>query len=116
MLRKSCFYQYKEITREIEKAIYRQKGIEEVIVETAVESDEAGSSGEEIFAMVKEEALRLTRAKDVKLISRVIPDLLGGIRLRWGSIVIDGSIKQRLEKMAGDIGALNGYLEQGLEA
>jgi F0F1-type ATP synthase delta subunit len=51
----------------------------------------------------------LTGAKDVKLIIRVIPDLSGGMRLRWGSTVFDGSIKWRLEKMAGDIGLVREY-------
>jgi F-type H+-transporting ATPase subunit delta len=110
MLRKNCFHCYKRILREIEKAIYRQKGIEEVIVETAVEL-EGG-----ILEAIREKALYLTGARDIKLISRVIPDLIGGLRLRWGGIVLDGSVKRQLEKMARDISALSGYSGQELEA
>jgi hypothetical protein len=104
MLRKNCFYYYKRILREIEKAIYKQKGIEEVIVETAVEP-EGG-----ILETVREKALHLTGAKDIKLTLRVIPDLIGGIRLRWGSIVFDDSIKWRLGKLAE---AISDYSVQG---
>jgi len=110
MLRNHCFYQYQGIVREIEKAINKQNGIEEVIIETAEELQEG------ILEAVKEKALRLTGAKGVKLILRVIPDLIGGVRLRWGSIVLDGSIKWRLEKMAMDMSALSGFSGQELEA
>jgi len=103
MMRNRCFYQYQGIVREIEKAINKQNEIEEVIIETAEELQEG------ILEAVKEKALRLTGAKGIKLILRVIPDLIGGIRLRWGSIVLDGSIKWRLEKMAEDMSALNGF-------
>jgi len=98
ILRKRYFYRYKEILRGIEKVIYKQKGIEEVIVEAAEKPQE------EILDAARKKALCLTGAKDIKLILRVIPDLIGGVRLRWGSIVFDGSIKWRLEKMAADIG------------
>jgi hypothetical protein len=110
MLRKRRFNQYKEILRAIEKEIDKQKGIEEVIIETAEEPQK------EILEAAKEKALRLTGAKDIKLTSRVIPDLIGGIRLRWGSMVFDGSIKWRLEKMAGNISNLSGYFVQEAEA
>ncbi|MDR2702444.1 MAG: F0F1 ATP synthase subunit delta [Spirochaetaceae bacterium] len=110
ILRKNCLRYYKRILREIEKTIYKQKGIEEVIMETAEEPQG------EILSAVREKALLLTGAKDVKLISRVIPDLIGGISLRWGGIVLDGSVKRRLEKMAGDISILSGFSGQKLEA
>jgi hypothetical protein len=108
MIRKRRFNYYKEIIREIEKAIENQKGIKEVILETAETPDA------EILEASREEALRLTGAKGVKLVSRVIPELIGGIRLRWGSTVLDGSIKWRLDKMAAAIGNLNdGFAQRG---
>jgi len=98
MIRKGCFKHYKEIIREIEKIINKQKGIEEVIVETAAEPEE------KLLAAVKENARHITAAKEVKLTLRLIPDLIGGLRLRWGSRVFDGSVQYKLKKMAGAIG------------
>jgi len=98
MIRKGCFKRYKEILREIEKIIYKQKGIEEVIIEAAAEPEE------QLLTAVKENARHITKAKEVKLTVRLIPDLIGGLRLRWGSRVFDGSVQYRLKKLAGAIG------------
>jgi len=106
ILRKDCLHNSRQILREIEKAINKKKKIEEVIVETAEEA------GEGTLAAVREKALHLTGAKEIKLITRVIPDLIGGLRLRWGGIVFDGSIKRRLEKMTRDISVLGDYSGQ----
>lgn len=105
MLRKHCFHQYKRIIREIEKTIYKQKGIEEVFIETAVEPDDS------FLEAVRMQAKVLTGAKEVKLSRRLIPELVGGLRIRWGSVLYDGSIKRRLQKMAGDLGALGLSME-----
>jgi len=98
MIRKGCFKHYKEIIRGIEKIINKQKGIEEVIVEAAAEPEE------KLLAAIKENARHITAAKEVKLTLRLIPDLIGGLRLRWGSRVFDGSVQYRLKKLAGAIG------------
>jgi len=98
MIRKGCFKHYKRIIREIEKIINKQKGIEEVIVEAAAEPEE------KLLTAIKENARHMTAAKEVKLTVRLIPDLIGGLRLRWGSRVFDGSVQYKLRKLAGAIG------------
>jgi len=103
MVRKNCFHQYKKIIREIEKNINKQKGIEEVIVEAAEEP------GEELVVKLREKIKYLTGARGIKLTLRLIPGIIGGLRIRWGSILLDGSVKRRMQKMAGDIEALNVY-------
>ena len=100
MLKKKCFHHYKRIIREIEKTIHKQMGIEEVFVEAAVDL------GEELMATLKEKAKQLSGAKDVVFSIRLIPDLIGGFRIRWGSMLFDGSIKGQLRKMTVDLGAL----------
>jgi hypothetical protein len=102
MLRKHCFFQYKRIIREIEKIICKQKGIEEVFIETAVEPEDS------FLETVRARAKDMTRAKEVKLTRRLIPELIVGFRILWGSVLFDSSVKRRLQKMAGDLGALNG--------
>ena len=98
MLRKKCFHHYKVIIRTIEKNIYKQKGIEEVFVEAAVDP------GEEFLTKAKEKVKQLSGAKDIVFSLRIIPDLVGGFRIRWGSTLFDGSIRGRLQKMTSDLG------------
>jgi F-type H+-transporting ATPase subunit delta len=97
MIRKGRFHQHKRIILGIEKIINRRKGLEEVIVETAVEPDE------QLLSAVREKAAALTGAREIKTTVRVIPSLIGGVRLRIGSMLFDGSIKTQLKKMASDI-------------
>ncbi|MCL1928979.1 MAG: F0F1 ATP synthase subunit delta [Treponema sp.] len=100
MLRKKCFHRYKGIIREIEKIIHKKMGIEEVFVEAAVDL------GEDLVTVLKEKAKQLSGAKDIIFSIRLIPDLIGGFRIRWGSMLFDGSIKGQLQKMTADLGAL----------
>jgi len=99
MLLRNCFYQSKKIIREIEKSIDKQKGIEEVHVETAVLPEE------KLLAGLKEKAKLLSGAQEVRLSLQLVPDLIGGFRIRWRSMLFDGSIKGHLQKMAGNFGA-----------
>lgn len=94
MLKKDCFRHYKKILRQIEKIIYKRKGIEEVFVESAVPPDE------QLAAMINEKAKRVTGAAGVQLTVHVVPELIGGLRLRWGSKLLDGSVRGALESMA----------------
>ena len=93
MLRKNCFHHYKKIVNCIEKIIEKQKGIEEVIVEAAVDLDK------EFLREIEQKAKNLVGAREIKLTQRLIPELIGGIRLRWGSLLFDGSVRRSLEKM-----------------
>ena len=110
MLRKGCFTQYKNIIRCIEKIILKQKGIEEVFIETAADPEE------QLLMMVQEKAKKLTGAKEVILSVNIVPGLIGGLRLRWGSMVFDGSIRHQLQKMAANLGAMNSTVNHEPEA
>lgn len=99
LLRKKVFHHYKEIIRTIEKNIYNQKGIKEVFMEAATDP------GEELMEKIKEKVKQLSGATDIIFSLRIIPGLIGGFRIRWGSILFDGSIKGRLQKMTSDLGA-----------
>ena len=99
MIRRNYLYQQKSIIHCIEKNIKKQKGIEELIVETAVEPEE------QLLSLIMEKSKELTGATKINLTVKIIPDLIGGIRLRWGNMVIDCSIKRRLQKMELHLGA-----------
>ncbi|MDR1306251.1 MAG: F0F1 ATP synthase subunit delta [Treponema sp.] len=109
MIRKGCFHQHQRIILKIEKIIHRRKGLEEVIVETAVEPDE------QLLSAIRKKAAFLTGAREIKTTVRVIPELLGGLRLRVGSMLFDGSVRTRLKKMALDLSAVH-LSGRGLEA
>jgi len=100
MLRKDCFHQYKKIIRKIQKNINKAKGIEEMAMEAAAEP-----TGE-FLAGLEEKAKIMAGAREVQLTVRLIPELIGGFRLRWESLLFDGSVKRQLQKMAEDIGTL----------
>ena len=99
MLRKNCFHHYKKILRSIENIVDKQKGIEKVVVETAVDLDK------EFLEILEDKTKKLIGAKKVALTQRIIPELIGGIRLRWGSLLFDGSVKRALEKMTLELKA-----------
>ena len=97
MLRKDCFHHYTKILRSIEKIINKQKGIEEVTVEAAIKLDN------ELLRDIEAKAKSLLGAREINLTQHLVPDLIGGIRIRWGSKRYDGSIKRGLEAIAGNI-------------
>ena len=94
MLRCCYFQHYKKIIRSIEKILNKQKGIEVITVESAVKYDV------DFLEKLAKESLKITAAKEIKIVQRLRPELIGGLRLRWGSMLFDGSIKRSLEKMA----------------
>jgi ATP synthase F1 delta subunit len=97
MVRRYCFQHYKKIIRSTEKIINRQKGIEEVVVESTVDLDM------EFMDIMAEKTKKLIGAKEIKLKQRLIPELIGGLRLRHGSMLYDGSIKRALEIMGSEL-------------
>lgn len=80
------------IRREFEELWKRENRQLEVTVTSAVELDPA------VVARVGEEIERQTRQK-VDLASDVDEDILGGIVLQVGNMVLDASIRSRLEKL-----------------
>ncbi len=50
------------------------------------------------------EALKGRLGKEVELTVEKDPDLIGGLRIRAGDMVIDGSLKGKLQQLAGEFG------------
>jgi len=80
------------IRRELEKLWKVENKRIDVTVTSAVELDPA------VVAKIGEEIERQT-AKKVELASRVDDEILGGIVLQVGNMVLDASIRSRLEKL-----------------
>jgi F-type H+-transporting ATPase subunit delta len=105
MIRKNVFRRYRAVIRGIEKNINRKKGLVELVCETASPPEE------KLLSLVREKALALTGAREIKTENRVIPELIGGIRLRIGSRLFDGSLKTRLRLMASELGKVRNGTE-----
>lgn len=50
------------------------------------------------------EALKKRLDRDIHITSEVDPSLIGGVRIRAGDLVIDGSVQGRLQKLATELG------------
>ncbi|MDR2211510.1 MAG: F0F1 ATP synthase subunit delta [Spirochaetaceae bacterium] len=98
MIRRNRLAHYKVILKEIENRIDRDRGMAELFLEIPFQP------GEEFIALVKERALPLAGVQDLHIRVRLMPELIGGLRLRLGSRIFDGSLKTRLEQMTQDLG------------
>jgi ATP synthase F1 delta subunit len=97
LVEKKSFGRVNMVLQKIEQALNEQRGILDVTVETASPVD--GGFEEEMARRIKEK----TGATDIKLKTRLRPELLGGYLLRIGSHYIDASLKGQLENMAAAI-------------
>ena len=82
---------------DFEEQLDKQNNILDVIAESAVPIDS-------IFEKELEKMITSrTRAAGTKIKKRVVPDLLAGYRLHFGSWYVDASLKGIMEKMAADL-------------
>ena len=85
------------IARQFESLRAQEEGIIEAELETAFEIDEEHKS-----SLIS--ALQDRLGQKVRLSSSTNPDLLGGVVIRAGDWVIDGSVRARLEKLSSSLG------------
>jgi len=98
LVEKNCFRHIELVLQKIEQNLDEQNGILDVTVESAA-SMESGFE-KELSQMIKER----TGAADIKMKTRVRPELLGGYLLRIGSYYVDASLKGQLENIAARLG------------
>jgi F0F1-type ATP synthase delta subunit len=104
LIRKNCFSRYRNIILKIEKCINKQKGLTELIVESVTELEG------EFLRVIQKKAVEMTGAKEIKVKNLLVPELIGGLRIRVGSRLFDASFKTQLHMMAADLS------KNGLEA
>ena len=80
--------------RAIEQRIDAKNGVCTVHIESAQPLDD------DLAARIKAGLIKRTGAREIRLVSRLAPELLGGYRLRIGTELIDTSLKGQLERMA----------------
>jgi F-type H+-transporting ATPase subunit delta len=87
------------ILQKIEERIDIQRGALTVIAETTVPLDGA------FEAELKENIIKRLGAADVNIKTRLVPELLGGYRLRIGGFFVDASLKGQSEGMTAALEA-----------
>jgi F-type H+-transporting ATPase subunit delta len=94
------------VAREAEKLFEAENGILTITVDFAFPpdgKDGAAFSGR-LAAAVKEK----TGSREVRVNTRLMPELIGGCRLYIGSECLDASLRGQLHKMAADLSAAGG--------
>ena len=71
------------------------RDIREALIESAFPVDE------ETAQTIAEAFRKKTGAREIRTTIRIVPDLVGGIRVSIGSAVYDGSIRGQLDKLHG---------------
>ena len=84
------------IQKEFARLVDEARGVVEAKVASAVKLDDAQIEG-------LKKAIRQATKKDVRLISNVRAELIGGVRIQIGDSLIDGSVAHALERMRGEL-------------
>jgi F-type H+-transporting ATPase subunit delta len=103
LVRKGLARHIPAVAREAEKIWERENRILRARVESAFPLDEEFT--DELCVKIREK----TAAREVRLDARVMPDLIGGCRLRLGTQCLDASLRGQLQKMAADLHAAGGW-------
>jgi F-type H+-transporting ATPase subunit delta len=95
MIRRGRFEQLPAVIREFRRLYRLQNGIAEAMVTSAAALDAA-----ELDAL--QTRLEALTGKTIELSQAVDPGLLGGLQVRVGDQLIDGSVRGRLERLRSD--------------
>ena len=96
LAQKKAVYKFREVFAAFFKAYDEEMGIERVEAVTAVPMSE-----EQIKKM--SDKLAAVTCKKIIIKNTVSPEILGGVKLRYSGIQLDGSVKSRLDAFAENL-------------
>jgi F-type H+-transporting ATPase subunit delta len=94
MLRRRRLEMLADVAREFRRLYNKREGIFEAVATSAATLDEAE------VAALRSRLEQMTGGR-IDLSYRVDPQLLGGVQVRLGDLLIDGSVRGRLERLRG---------------
>jgi F-type H+-transporting ATPase subunit delta len=92
LIRRGRFDELGAVVREFRRLDARRKGVVEAIVSAALPLDDADRAA-------MDERMAAMTGQDIRMEEQVDPALLGGVQVRLGDRLIDGSIRGRLERL-----------------
>jgi F-type H+-transporting ATPase subunit delta len=103
LVRRGRIKQLGETVSAVEQRVDAKNGILLAELESASPLD--GDLQEELKAAL----IRKYRAREIRLVPRLRPELLGGYRLRIGADLVDASVRGQLQRMAVDLHAAGSF-------
>jgi F-type H+-transporting ATPase subunit delta len=101
LVRKNAFAHVSRVIREIEGMIDERRGVLNAVLESALPED--GDGDGELKESLEKILCSKTGAAEVRLECRLVPELMGGFRLRVGCDYTDASLRGLLQDMAADM-------------
>jgi F-type H+-transporting ATPase subunit delta len=103
LVRRGLLKQLDAAVRAVEQRVDAQNGVLVADLESA--SPLEGDLQEELKAAL----IRKYGVREIRLIPRIVPELLGGYRLRAGADLVDSSVRGQLQRMARDFHAAESF-------
>jgi len=86
----------KEIASEFARKVDGHQGVVSAVIESAIELDEAQKD------TLKSKLSNMT-GKEIRIENKITPEVLGGIVVRIGDKIIDGSVKKKLDELKDNL-------------
>jgi F-type H+-transporting ATPase subunit delta len=99
LVRRGRFKQLEEAVGAVEQRVDAENRV------LAAELESAYPPEEDLLEELKAALIRKYRVREIRLVTRIVPELLGGYRLRAGADLVDSSVRGQLQRMAVDIHA-----------
>ena len=101
LVRKGYFTQLAAALQALEQRIDAENGVLTVHVESAQPLDD--DLDDDLQEKIRAGLRQRTGAREIRLVSRLVPELLGGYRLRIGTEMVDTSLQGQLQRMAVEV-------------
>jgi F-type H+-transporting ATPase subunit delta len=109
LIQKGCFKHLEAVLQAVEQLVAAENGVITVNAESVSPLDD------ELLENIKAALKKKTGAREIRLVSHIVPELLEGYRLRIGTERIDTSLIGQIQRMTMDLHAA-GALSNGISS